>query len=194
MKAWMLALIAVFIASARAQVADLDLARRLADLETRQKAIEDLLPSGRDKIPVLSMWTWAPPPEVDEYELRVGLAEAFGRFKTQDAIPFLIKNLTLRRSRYVDFAPWLKVAESVEGTFPAIVALIRIGPEGSRAAMKAYKEPMDEVGHLAAVFVVSRIPGVREARRFLKGVIMDSDSKAERYRAAEGIEYLSENP
>jgi len=37
-----------------------------------------------------------------EHDLNVGLAEAFGRLKAKEAIPFLIKNITLKRGALDD--------------------------------------------------------------------------------------------
>jgi hypothetical protein len=34
---------------------------------------------------------------VDKHKLYIGLADAFGEMKTREAIPFLIKNISLQR-------------------------------------------------------------------------------------------------
>jgi HEAT repeat protein len=182
-----LALIAGFV---RAQDSgDQELARRIADAKTRWAAIDAV---SKDKIPVLLEWTRTPPDGVDEFELRVGLIEALGKLKVKEAIPFLIQNINLRPS-LVSIAPWLKVAEAVENTFPAIAALINIGPDSSAAVISAYKESLTgRERRLAAVFVVSRIKDAPEADQFLMSVILDSPSRDERLRAAEGLKYLCE--
>jgi HEAT repeat protein len=183
-----LALISGFV---RAQdTSNQELARRLADAKTRQAAIDTL---SKDKIPVLLSWTRTPPAGVDEDELHVGLANAFGQLGVKEAIPFLIKNITLRRYRIVDLAPWLKGAAMIEDTFSAVAALIDLGPDASAGVMHAYQESLTgEEERLAAVFVVSRIKGAPNADWFLMSVIADSASRNERIRAAEGLKYLCE--
>jgi hypothetical protein len=160
---------------ARAQgVSDLDLARELASPDKRKGAIAELLPDGKGRIPALLSWIQSPPADVDEYELRVGLADAFGQLKQEEAIPFLIRCLKLRRV-VVDFFPFLKAEAVIEDTFPVVSALIKIGPEGSKAAMHAYtsRAPLlDAEERLCAIVVVSHVRGVREALDFLRSVIV----------------------
>src|ERR1700733_5594031 len=103
-----------------------ELARRLADANTRAETIATVSSDPRSTRLLIS-WTRTPPKGVDEYELSIGLADAFSRLKTKDAIPFLIKNINLRRHRYVDLAPWLKTDQAIRDTFPALAALIELG-------------------------------------------------------------------
>jgi len=74
------------------------------------------------------------------------LADAFGHLKTTEAIPFLIKNIALRQKGVIDLRPWLKVPK-----FDA----------------RLLKEPMALEARLCAIFVVSRVKDVPEARAFL---------------------------
>lgn len=193
------ALLFSLLAAQAQRVSDLDLARELASPEKRKSAIAGLLLDGKGKFPALLAWTQTPPADVDEYELRVGLADALGQLKEEEAIPFLIKCLKLRRVRFVDFAPWMKVEAAIEDTFPAVSALIRIGPEGSKAAMRAYEKIplltsrvplLDVEERLCAIVVVSHVRGVPEALDFLRSVIVGSDSRGERFQAEQGIEFL----
>jgi hypothetical protein len=183
--------VAIAFAVALAQGADdRQLAELLANSSTREAAVARVAGSPATSVPLLLSWTTAPPPGVDDYELRVGLADALGEVRSQAAIPFLVKNLVLRRDRFIDLAPWLKTPEVVVDTFPAISALIKIGPEASRALILAARQPMTAEERLAAVFVVSRIKGVPEARPFLTSALAQAD--LERRWIEEGVRALDD--
>jgi len=167
---------------------DDELARQLANGATRQEAVAAIEASPGSKVTLLLIWAGKPPARVDEHELYVGLADAFGRLKTKEAIPFLIKNITLARWPYVSLAPWLKTSEVIEETYPAMEALIRIGPDASRAVMRAAQAPMAPGDRRAAIFVVSHIMDVPEARTFLSSALSEADR--ERYWAEEGLKML----
>jgi hypothetical protein len=169
---------------------DRRLARLLAHEGTRQGAIAEVSASGSNKVSLLLSWARNPPTGVDGYELSIGLADAFGKLKTREAIPFLIANISRRRVRYVDLSPWLKTDEVIENTFPALAALVQIGPEASRALIRAARAPMPPEDRLAAIFVVSRVEGVPEARDFLASAL--GYANLERDRAARGLKFLSQ--
>lgn len=179
---------------------DQGLARRLANNETRQEAVAEILASGEEKIPLLLSWTRIPldrlnafpPHRMDVYELRIGLADAFGALRAREAIPFLVTNILLKRHRAVDLAPWLKVAEVVSETFPAIAALISIGPDASSALVQKSIGRMTPEERLATIVVISRTSEVPGARALLtsalSGGVLQSDW------AKEGLKLMDNRP
>ena len=170
--------------------AEQSLAHELARDGSRRNAVDKIAARGSSLVPLLLLWTCNPPTDVNEHDLNVGLAEAFGRLKAKEAIPFLIKNITLKRGA-LDDTPntWLKVAEVIERRLPAVVALIQIGPEASEAVMRAsWEKPMVDDEMLAAIFVVSRIPNVPGARQFLASALGGANLR--RFWAQEGIDFL----
>ncbi len=166
-------------------VGQADLPRLLANEADRQSAISFVAASRAERLPLLLNLAKTPPVDVDEHDLYVGLADAFGALKVTEAVPFLLRNIALRRDIVFDLRPWLKTAKAIEGAFPAAAALISIGPDASRAVMEAYDQAMKPEERLAAVFVVSRIGDVPEARSFLSTVA--SRANLERYFAQEGM-------
>jgi hypothetical protein len=171
---------------------DQELALLLAHTSTRQNAVSKVLASGRDKVPLLLRWTQNTPPQVDKYELYIGLADAFGQLKTKEAIPFLIKNIGL--SRWGDVNTWLKSPKVIQERSPAVAALVRIGPEALKALIQAYWEPMLTEDRLAAIFTVSIIAAGTddsEARTFLNAAL--GEANLERTWASEGLKRLDSN-
>ena len=156
---------------------DVDLARLLASSATRQEALARVAASPNTTVPVLLLWTQTPPRGVDAYELKVGLADAFAKLRTEAAIPFLIREISMRRDRDVDFAPWLKSATAVEYTFPAANALIQIGPAASKRVIAAAQGSMPARDLLTAIFVVGRVRGVPEAYGFLTAARAEAKSE-----------------
>ncbi len=75
----------------------LEMARQLADESTRQSAVPRIVASGSNTVSQLLSWAKTPPTGVDEHGIYVGLADVFGQLKTEEAIPFLIKNISLDR-------------------------------------------------------------------------------------------------
>jgi len=137
---------------------DLTLARQFASEYTQKDAVESVVASGRDKIPVLLAWTSKPPISLDEIQLMVfqaGLADAFGALQAQEAIPFLMTNITMPRSAF-SLPPWRSPDTAIKGV-PAVAALIRIGPEALRAIVEAPYQPLGIDERFARIVVVSRI-------------------------------------
>ena len=167
------------------------LANSLANDETREAAIASIVASGRPKVPLLLSWARKAPIQ-NECGLFTGLADALGRLKTKEAIPFLIRNISEYRSCGVSLAPWLKAPEVIEWNLPAVGALVRIGPDSSKALMTAFPQMTGEEDRRAAIFVISRINGVPEARGFLESAM--ARASRERYWAEEGIKSLGTDP
>jgi predicted benzoate:H+ symporter BenE len=166
---------------------DRALAESLANESTRQHAITSLVASGSSKVPILLAWTTTPPKGVLLCSLYDGLADAFGEMKTKEAVPFLIKNIGIYRSCGVSLSPWLKAPALIEWNLPAVGALVKVGPDASRALIAAFPN-MTEEDRVAAVFVVSQIKGVPEARPFLESML--GHANRESYWAEEGIKLL----
>jgi hypothetical protein len=174
-------------------VKDRDLALSLATESTRQKAIAQVLASRASSVPLLLSWADKPPSglgPLEEHQLTVGMAEAFGRLRSKEAIPFLIENLTLNTFPVANV--WTRTSEVIMDRLPSVAALIQIGPEASRAAIKAYgRGSLDFNGRYAAIFVVSRVPGVPEAQSFLHSALGDANMQG--VRAEEALEYLEKH-
>jgi hypothetical protein len=167
-------------------VSDQELARLLANASSRQAAVATITASGNAKLPLLLSWIRKTPSQVDENELYIGMADAFGELKSREAIPFLIKNISL--SRYLTATNWLKTASVLEDQLPAVRALIKIGPHASRALMRANTEPMFAEDRLYSIFAISQIEGVPEARDFLSSA--SGLANVERYWASEALNRL----
>jgi len=169
---------------------DKELARLLANASTRQSAVTSIVAGGSGKVPLLLSWARNPPTEVNENELYIGLADAFGQLQTKEAIPFLIKNIGL--NRWNDVNIWLKTAQVIEERLPAAAALTRIGPEASKALIRASWDGMRPEDRLAAIFVVSRIASTikdgDEERAFLHSAV--GQANVERYWAENGLKLL----
>jgi hypothetical protein len=145
-----------------------DLATRLATPELRDGAVKEIAAAGGRDLPLLLKWSETPPRGVEEWALRVGLADAFGALRAKDAIPFLIKNVGLERY-FVRQAFWTKADSVIERTLPAVAALIAIGPAGSAALIAAPWANMSPPEHIAAIYAVSKIADPA-ARDFLMSI------------------------
>ena len=103
------------------------------------------------------------------------------------AVPFLISHIGLNRTFNVD--TFTKGPPVIEDEMASVRALIRIGKPASLAVMRAFQEghigPDDRV---AALYVVSNIPDVPEARGFLHMVL--AELNLERSMAEDGINRL----
>jgi len=164
-----------------------ELARLLSDDATQKDAIAKIVAAGTAKVPLLLSWTTKPPAgleRMDDYFLDIALCEIFGQLRTREAIPFLIKNISLHRLWWTPSTVWwLRYPETVLEAMPAIAALVSIGPEAlPRVIEDVTRVPLDPEqsyeGYLAAVFVVPRIAVTAEdkkkARDFLSSVLMAS--------------------
>jgi hypothetical protein len=96
------------------------------------------------------------------------MAEAFGQLRTTAAIPFLIENISIDSFPVTNV--WARGDDQIRRRLVAANALILIGPESSRALMRGWHSPMPGQDRIAAVFVISKIKGVPEARAFLSAV------------------------
>ena len=162
---------------------DLTLARQLATESERQEAVEKIATSEPGRIPLLLSWTRTPPTSVQRTELFIGLANVFGRLRTTQAIPFLVANISLHKE--FEEPPWLKTAKVIQERLPAVGALVEIGPDASRAIIGRSWEHATTEDRIAAVFVVSQITGVPEARGFLASVL--GEANIEKYWAEKGL-------
>jgi hypothetical protein len=176
------------VAATAQVISDQELPNRLANEATRRAAVDLIVASGMDKLPLLLSWTRNPPADINENELYVGLADAFGRLRAKEAIPFLIKNISIQR--WHDVNTWLKTPSVIEERLPAVAALIQIGPEASKALIRASWEAMVAEDRLAAIFVISQVKGVPEARAFLSSAL--AEASLERYWAEEGLKRIDE--
>jgi hypothetical protein len=155
-----------------------DIARLLSRESTREIGISRVIESRARVLPLLLSWTTNPPKNIDISELNIGLAEVFAKLRTQEAVPFLIANISMKRGGNVDFAPWLKTPEAIEGTYPAVEALIQIGPVAATQVIVAARGRMTSSDRLAAIFVVSRIKSVPGAKQFLRQAKLDAETQA----------------
>ena len=116
--------------------------------------------------------------------LYIGMAEAFGRLKTRDAIPFLVKNITLQ---YWPASPsvWMKTPEVVRSRLPAVAALVQIGPDAAAALIRTRWVGLSSEERLAVILVVSRAPETPESQSFLLTVL--GEANLQRYWAEDGL-------
>jgi len=173
---------------------DQDLARRLADQRTRRSTVAEIAASGNRWVPLLVSWTQTPPSGVDRYQLYLGLADTFAEMRTKEAIPFLVKNLSLSRTAPADFAPWLKRPVTIEDTFPMAAALIAIGREAADPLIRASRQAMLPEDRVIAIFVIARMlhrnQDIPAARSYLSSAL--GQANQERYWAQEGLKLLNE--
>ena len=168
---------------------DLPLARLLSDESTRRIAVAEIVAAGGGKTATLLSWTWNPPDQVDKYGLYVGLADAFGQLRAIEAIPFLIKNISLDRTQAVN--TWLKTPKVIQERLASVAALVEIGPEACTPLIKASWGPMAPEDRRAAIFAVARTcSGAKseQAREFLSSA--QAEAKMDGYWAEEGLKAL----
>jgi len=149
-----------------------NLANMLATEQTRKDAVAFVVSSGNAYVPLLLSWTRTAPPGVPMSQLYVGLADAFGQLKTEEAISFLIRNISMERTR-VSLSvsdPWNKGPDVVEARLPAVAALIRIGPPSAKAIYPLWWHMSSNKDRLAGMYVIARVGEQPEAGEFLKGV------------------------
>lgn len=174
--------------AAQQRPGDNELARLLANESSRRSAIDQIVADGGREAALLLSWTLNPPTAVDKHELDVGLADAFGRLRTGEAVPFLINNIRIQRWAW-DFQSWLREPQEIESAFPAVAALIRIGPAASKALAGYWLQSVPTDSRLPIIFVMSRIaqesPDAKDERAFLSSVL--GEANIERAWAEEGL-------
>ncbi|HWC99406.1 MAG TPA: hypothetical protein VG456_21755 [Candidatus Sulfopaludibacter sp.] len=177
------------------QARDIDLAHQLASETTQKAAADALAASGQEKVPLLLEWIKTPPFPLDDVQLTTfdaGLADAFGALKVKEAIPFLTRNITIRRSPFT-LPPW-KTAETVMERLPAVAALIRIGADALKALIDAPYSPMDMDQRLARIFVVSRIAATvsdkTQAIQYLRHA--QAEARLQNYWADEALQFVGD--
>ena len=180
------------MAASKSGGGDQALAESLAQESTRQAAIASLAASGRTKVPLLLSWIKKSPRHIDGCAFLDGLMEALGELKVKEAVPFLVQNISFRRGCAFSGSPWIRSPEFIERNFPAVGALVKIGPEASRAVMAAFDRMADETDWRAAVFVVSEVSGVPEAPAFLESAL--ERANRDRYWAEDAIKRLNSVP
>jgi HEAT repeat protein len=171
-------------ANAAAQVGDREsVARRLSAHENRRAMVAAL---DQSFIPTLLEWTKKPPKGVVVWELSAGLAEAFAKFPTAAAIPFLIDNIYVDNLMGASLNPWQKSDAHIINDFPAVKALLNYG-SGARKPLMAKLDGgrYDKVERLAAVFVIARLGRSKESLDFLRS--LKTQSEHEEFRRLEGI-------
>lgn len=175
---------------------DLELAKRLADPEKRQPAVEEVIASGNARVRLLLSWARHSPAGLGNYpgesSLKVGLADIFGALKTREAIPFLIENIDL--PRFLSEPIWLKSDKVIEERRPCASALIRIGSPAAEALMKAFAETGDSSKRSLLIFTLARIAPMTLTRtsivRFLRQA--QNEAELERQLAADGLKAIGE--
>ena len=192
MKACVVSAIALLGSLARAQpLSELQLARLLADDTTRQAAVDRTVALGNGRLPLLLAWTRKPPPQLNELEqprLLIGMADVFGRLKTNEAIPFLIKNIRLHRTDGLRSNIWMKTTEAVLSEMPAISALTQLGSPALEDLMSAYLRSAPIGDRVPLIFTISRIGAVTKiprVREFL--MLVRGEATFERTQAEEGL-------
>lgn len=152
--------------------------RQLESPESRERFLSRISPQDKDLERLLLKISESPSGQnenrIDHYNLHVGLADAFGRLGTKEAIPWLIANITLwRYGLPANIRRWQHPSQDLEGAFPAVRALARIGPEALDALIQSYySKPLNIETRLAIVFASSRIHNPR-AKQLLKSVQYD---------------------
>lgn len=160
-------------ACAAQNLSDEQIAIRLASENTRSNAVAKVVAAGNARIFVLLAWTQRPPLGVDEYELDIGLADAFAQLGTKEAIPFLIRNIGLNRWRDVNV--WLKTPKVIQERLPAVNALITLGTEALNGVRIAAASEVQDP----------------QARNFLTSTI--TELNIERFWADEGLKSTTSN-
>jgi hypothetical protein len=137
-------------------------AKELASETTRESAILGVLEQRTPSVSRLIELGRNPPPGINQHGLRIGLADLFGRMRAEEAIPFLVANITLQR--YGDMNTWTRTDQVIEGRLPAGHALILIGAPAVEPLARAYWKPTTSEERNAIMFTLSRIanPGTEE--------------------------------
>jgi HEAT repeat protein len=138
-------------------------------------------------VPMLLLWTKRPPEVPFQRELPAGMAEAFARFPTKEAIPFLIEHIDVDSTFGIWLAPWAKTPSVVIDTFPAVKALLRIGSQSRRPLIDILKAGGLGTGdgRLAAIFTIGRLGKSKEGIECLRS--LKSQSKLEEFWRQYGL-------
>jgi len=186
--------VAVLVASAglAQDIADFDLARLLSNDDTRKRAIEAIVNSRSKKLHLLLSWSRRPPAHVDEFALRTGLIDAFGELKSREAIPFLIKNISVQRTPYGAPNVFMKTEETIESRVPAVAALVKVGPDCLPALYEYYSTAAPD-DRLAVIVIVSRIAATMKEPESPRGFLSSVAGQAnmEHFWAEEGLKHLN---
>ena len=158
--------------------------------------VAKLLATNKENIPLLLRWAEAPPVPLIDPELNLfqtELADIFGHLRTKEAIPFLTRNISLRRWPTIG-SVWRMAPRAFVDQMPAVAALTEIGPDAFKALINAPYGPSTPEDRLAAVFVVSRTASSAEdkerARQYLTGALAEANTL--RIRAEEGLRFLED--
>lgn len=169
-------------------------ARRLADPNRRQAAIAQILQHAKELEPTLLRWAEQAPRDIEAGDLYLGLIEAFGRLGTAKAIPFLIDHIELR------FPPSVTGAltpKSMASEWPAVTALVRIGPQATMPLIQAYRRRQlrweERLAVLAAV-VELKDPRAEPFLLWVRTVAYEEITFAESGLASLGINVPTTNP
>ncbi len=84
--------------------------------------------------------------------------------------------------------PWQGKPETIEYMFPAIAALIKIGPPAASVLIDAAQGPLTPLDRRATVFAISRMTGVHAARAFLSSGA--AEAELESMWAEQGLQRL----
>ncbi len=164
----------------------LQLAHLLASDKTREETIHSIAASST---PVLLSLAADPPTQVEKYQLYLGLAEAFGKLRRTEAIPFLIQNITLQH--WPDSPnTMMKTVDVIKSRMPAVAALSEIGQPATKALISSIGRMMPQE-RLCAIFVISQDAGTPEARQFLTSVA--GQANLELHWAQVGLRGLDSN-
>ena len=108
------------------------------------------------------------------------------------ACTYLVKHIRSHRSCGVSLAPWLKTPSIIGSQLLAIGALVKIGPDASKALIVAFPHMTEEEDRRAASFVISRVKDNPGARAFLASVADRANREGD--WAEEGITRLDAAP
>ena len=152
------------------------LAALLADDLHQSETIPKLLPYLATKKALLLKWTEHPPAGVSDTNLFEGLADAFGRLKMEEAVPFLA-----HRIAYVRLYAWRnKATNTIRERMPYVKALIQIGPAAVPFLRKTYAEPLTADQRIMILYTIAEIHDhTNETKAFLELVRTDTERQLE---------------
>lgn len=147
----------------------LNLAHSLADEHTREAAIAGISKSDLGTLAIIRSLMETSPTGVDHHGLRVGLADVCGKLRSQECIPFLIKNISIERWHWREMNTWTKTETVVMERLPAVRALVAIGKEASLSIQSAYPNTSSREARLALLFTITQIDDP-DAEGFLQSI------------------------